>query len=153
MAPGRHSTQRSRERDAIHLADTSSSTRGLFDFSFGGGGVPSTPAPSAVWLLCAVVKHQDYLHAFCVVAKHLGYPFASCEVVRHQDGIDCTRYGCNWGHPQGYVAPTGKGGGKGKGKSKGKGGKGNRETWKCQKPGCSDPQVLGGFRKLLALLD
>jgi hypothetical protein len=47
------------------------------------------------------------------------------------------------------VAPTGKGG-KGKGKCKDKfgGGKGSRSTWQCQKPGCSDPQKLSGYRKL-----
>ena len=70
-----------------------------------------------------------------------------------RDGANCTRYGCTWSHPKEYVAPTGggkgvgKGKGKGKGKSKGKG-KGSKETWKCQVPGCSDPQVLSGYRKL-----
>jgi hypothetical protein len=69
-----------------------------------------------------------------------------------RDGVDCVRPGCNFGHPNGYVAPTGKGGGKGKangkGKGKGGGGKGSRSTWQCQKPGCSDPQKLSGYRKL-----
>ena len=66
-----------------------------------------------------------------------------------RDGMDCDRPGCNFGHPKGYVAPTGKGGkGKGKGKGKFGGGKGSRSTWQCQKPGCSDPQKLSGYRKL-----
>ena len=63
-----------------------------------------------------------------------------------RDGVDCVRYGCNFGHPNGYVAPAGKRcKGKGKGKDKGKGGKGFRSTWQCQKPGCSDPQKLSGY--------
>ena len=61
--------------------------------------------------------------------------------------MDCVRYRCNFGHPNGYVAPTGKGGGKGKGKGQGSGGKGSRSTWQCQKPGCSDPQKLPGYHK------
>ena len=63
-----------------------------------------------------------------------------------RDGVDCVGYGCTWGYPKGYVAPTGKGDkGKGKGKDKGKG---SKSTWKCQKPGCSDPQNLSRYRKL-----
>ena len=54
-----------------------------------------------------------------------------------KDGVDCVRYGCNFGHPNGYVAPTGKGGDKGKGKGQGQGGRVSRSTWQCQKPGCS----------------
>ena len=47
------------------------------------------------------------------------------------------------------MAPTGKGGkDKGKGKGKFGDGKGSRSTWQCQKPGCSDPQKLFGYRKL-----
>ena len=69
-----------------------------------------------------------------------------------KDGVDCDRPGCNFGHPKGYVTPTGKGGGKckgkGKGKGKGGGGKGSRSTWQCQKPGCFDPRKLSGYRKL-----
>ena len=66
--------------------------------------------------------------------------------VTSRDGVDCVRYGCKFGHPNGYAVPTGKGGGKGKGK--GSGGKGSKSTWQCQKPGCSDPQKLSRFRKL-----
>ena len=55
--------------------------------------------------------------------------------------------------PNGYVAPTGKGGkgkgkGEGKGKGKVKGSKGSTLTWQCQNPGCSGPQKLSGYRKL-----
>ena len=67
------------------------------------------------------------------------------ERVTSRDGMDCDRLGRNFGHPKGYVAPTGKGG---KGKGKDKFGKGSRSTWQCQKPGCSDPQKLSGYRRL-----
>ena len=41
-----------------------------------------------------------------------------------------------------------KEGGNVKGKGKCGGGKGSRSTWQCQKPGCSDPQKLSGYRRL-----
>ena len=64
-----------------------------------------------------------------------------------RDGVDCVRNGCNFGHPKGFVSPTGKGD-KCKGDGKDTGAKGSKLAWKCQKPGCPDPLCTTCFKDL-----